>query len=117
MSLLDQGRETVLVFLEEEYVSRDGNVMTRASSVGIETRATVHPAAQSGTSSRLTETDVEGFMSETAYRLRFPRNFPHVLGMQSQIEWRGVRWSLVGKPLKFNGSPRTARYEYTIRRS
>lgn len=117
MSLLDRSRENIVVYLEEVITDSDGNTITRASTTGIPARATIQVLAQSGTSSRRAEQDNEGFEIEEVYRLRFPRSFPHVLGAQSRIEWRGQYWALVGDPRRYNGSRRTTHLDYTIRRS
>lgn len=117
VSLLDTGREHVLVFLEEETTDPDGNIITQPSATGILATATIQLQAQSGTSSRRSEQDQEGFESEEVYRLRFPRSFPYELGPQSRIEWRGRYFSVIGFPQRFNGSPRTAHLDYTIRRT
>lgn len=119
MSLLDHANseESVTVFPEETFTSRDGNVMTRASTTGIPTTAVVQVAASSGTSSRRAEQDNEGFETEENYRVRFPRSFTTYLGPQSQLEWRGQRWALVGEPKRYNGSRRTAHIDHMIRRA
>lgn len=117
MTLLDKGRETVVVYQDEEWIDSDGNVMRRAGSVGVTTRAVVQVLAQSGTSSRRSEQDNEGFETEAVYRLRLPRDFPFILGAQAQVEWLGVRWSVIGDAKRFNGSSRTAHYDYVIRRT
>lgn len=75
---------------------------------------------QTGTSARRSEEDNEGFESEEVYSMRFPRSFDRahgLLGLQSQIDWHGDRWSVFGYGNRFNGSPRTARFVYTIKRS
>ena len=117
MSLLDSSREDCVVYLEENYTSPDGNLMTRASTTGIPARATFQPLTASGTSSRRSEQDNEGFESEANYRVRFPRDFPHILGAQAKIGWRGGVWSVVGDAKFYNGSPNTAHVDYAIRRS
>lgn len=115
MSLLDRGTEDVIVYPEEVVTDMDGNIRTRPSSTGIPARARMQPLGQSGTSSRRQEQDNEGFESERVYNIRFPRGFP-ILGAQSQIEWRGVRWALFGTEVVYNNSPRTAHVTYTIKR-
>lgn len=117
MSLLDSSREDCVVYLEENYTSPDGNLMTRASVSGIPARATFQVQVASGTSSRRSEQDNEGFESEANYRVRFPRDFPHTLGAQSKIQWRGVMWSVVGDARFYNGSANTAHVDYAIRRA
>lgn len=117
MSLLDTANEDCIVYLEETHVSKDGNLMTRASATGIPARATFQLAAASGTSSRRSEQDNEGFEVESNYRVRFSRDFPYVLGAQSKIGWRGTLWSLVGDARFYNGSTTTAHVDYLIRRT
>lgn len=117
MSLLDTGRETVIIFQEIETTDADGNTITRAGPTGVETIAAVQLAAQSGTSARRAEQDNEGFESEQVYRLRLPRSWTEDIGTQAQVEWRGVRWSIIGKPRRYNGSNRTAHTDYIIRRN
>jgi hypothetical protein len=119
MSLLDQANEDVVVYLEEEYEDSDGNAMSgvRDSTIGIPARVRLEIQGQSGTSSRRQETDSEGFETEKVYTMKFPRSWPHVLGAQSQIEWRGERWAVFGDVQRYNRSPRTAHLAYTIRRN
>lgn len=117
MSLLDVGREVVVIYQEIETTDADGNTITKAGPTGVETIATVQLLAQSGTSSRRAEQDNEGFESEQVYRLRLPRSWTVEIGAQSQVEWLGVRWSILGKPRRYNGSNRTAHTDYIIRRT
>ena len=127
MSRLDAWNEEVLVFPETEWTSPDGNPMTgvEPDAVGVPAKAMLQVQAASGTSARRSEQDNEGFESEENYRLRFPRSEESrlatlgvtELGPQSQVEWQGYRWSVVGFPNRFNGSPRTAHRDYTIRRA
>jgi len=117
MSLLDTGRETVTIYQEIETTDADGNTITKAGPTGVETIAAVQLAAQSGTSARRAEQDNEGFESEQVYRLRLPRSFPFLIGAQAKVEWRGVMWSVIGKPRLYNGSNNTAHVDYIIRRN
>jgi hypothetical protein len=116
MSLLDRGREDIIVYLEETVTDIDGNIRTRPSVTGIPAKATIQIKGQSGTSARRSEQDNEGYESEEVYRMRLPRSFPHLIGAQSQIEWNGQRWAVFGNPQVYNGSPRTAHIDYTIKR-
>jgi hypothetical protein len=116
-NLLDRGMEPVTVYLEEVTTDSDGNTWTRAKTEGIDAMATIQVAAASGTSSRRSEQDNEGFETEENWRIRFPRQFPYVLGAQAKVEWRGLMYSIVGDARRYNGSPRTAHIEYTIRRA
>ena len=118
INILDRpGRDTVVVFLEEEYTDSDGNPMTRASSTGITTTATVQLSAASGTSARRAEQGNKGFVTEETYKVRFPRSFPHVLDAQSKIEWQGRMYSVFGDAQRYNGSDRTRHVWYTMRRT
>lgn len=117
MSLLDRGHEDVIIFLEEAVLDEDGNVRTRPGRVGVRTRVRLQPLGQSGTSSRKQEEDVEGYESERVYAMRLPRSWSHgEIGMQSQVVWRGERWALFGPPVRYNSSPMTSHYTYTIKR-
>lgn len=118
MSLLDKGRETIVLYNEEPYVDPDGNPSRRASLVGVTvSNCVIQPAAQSGTSQRREEQDNEGFESEQTYRLRPPRSFTTIIGMMAKIEWLGDIWTVVGKHKRYNGSSRTAHVDYIIRRN
>lgn len=119
MSLLDRCNEDVLVFFDEAVPDDDGNLITRPSKTGIPAKARIQPLGQSGTSSRRQEQDNEGFESERVYTIHFTRRFDAeygVVGMQSQIEWRGVRWGLFGEPMYYTGSRRTAHTRYSMKR-
>lgn len=119
MSLLDRGRETVVVYTEETYTDPDGNVLRRPKTVGITVNnATVQLLAQSGTSQRRAEQDNEGLETEEMYRLRLPRLYSGpILGAHARVEWRGLSWAVIGKERRYNGSSRTAHVDYLIRRT
>jgi hypothetical protein len=122
VSLLDNGEsyESATVYPEEVYESRDGNPMTRASQTGIPVLARFQVQGQSGTASRRAEQQGEGFSSERVYEMRLARKYDALLGelgAQSQVDWRGQRWSLFGDPGRYNGSRRTRRNIYRIMRS
>lgn len=108
MSLLNRGTETVKVFQEIQTpeVDGDGNKRTRAALIGTLVRAVVQPISS-------TENTDGGFNTTTRYRLRLI-NYPNVLGAQSQIEWRGKRYSLQGDAMIYNGSPQTAHVDYVM---
>ncbi|WP_066901053.1 hypothetical protein [Mycolicibacterium houstonense] len=128
MSLLEDraNYEPCTVFPEETARDEDGNLITRPAAVGISTIpgygpvvGRFQPASMSGTSARRAEQDNEGFESEQMYKLRFPRKLDELLGelgAQSEIEWRGKRWTIFGDPYRFNGSRRTAHIDYLLRR-
>jgi hypothetical protein len=122
MGLLDTGAryQPVVVYKEQMVIDSDGNKFTKPSTTGINAIARLQVANQSGTSARRAEQDNEGFESEKVYRMRFPRSFTKehgVLGAQSQILWRGERWSLFGDATEYDSSPALARVDYTIKRS
>lgn len=118
MSLLDKGRETVILYNEETYVDPDGNPSRRASSTPVViNNCVVQLLAQSGTSARRTEDNNEGFDSEQVYRLRPPRSFTTIIGMMAKVEWQGITWSVFGKARRYNGSSRTAHIDYLIRKN
>lgn len=115
MSLLDKGTECVTIFPEEVVTDVDGNTRTQCAEKGFHCRAVIQPQGQSGTASRRSEQDNEGFESERVYTMRLPRSAP-VLGAQAQVEWRGARWGVFGDPFYFSNSRRTRHYRYTIKR-
>lgn len=119
MSLLDVGRETVTVYHAEQYISPDGNIMYRPSTTDVDVieNCAVQLAAQSGTSARRAEQDDEGYFTEDVYRFRPPRSYTRAINSASQVEWKGLRWSIIGNPRYYNGSDNTAHTDYTIRRS
>jgi len=118
VSLLDKGRETVILYNEETYTDPDGNASRRAGTTPVTiTNVVVQLLAQSGTSARRTEDNNEGFDSEQVYRMRPPRSFTTPIGMHAKIVWRGVEWSVFGKGRRYNGSNRTAHIDYIIRRN
>ncbi|QBP31407.1 head closure Hc1 [Mycobacterium phage Miramae] len=119
MSLLDSAPDDVIVYPEIATVDDDGNTITKASDTGIRTKARLQVLGQSGTSSRRQEQDNEGFESERVYTIRFTRKFDRefgTLGMQSEIEWMGVRWGLFGEPAYYNSSRRTKHIIYSVKR-
>lgn len=118
MSLLDVGRETIILYNEETYTDPDGNPSRRASTTPITvSNCAVQLVAQSGTSARRTEDNNEGFDSEQVYRLRPPRSFTTIIGMHARIVWQGVEWAVFGKARRYNGSDRTAHIDYMLRRN
>jgi hypothetical protein len=111
VSLLNRGTETVKVFQEIQTpeIDSDGNKRTRAARIGTLVRAVVQPISSSES------TEGGGFNTETRYRLRLI-NYPNILGAQSQIEWNGKRFSIVGDAMIYNGSTRTAHIDYVMAR-
>lgn len=117
MSRLDVSTHEVLVYLQETGTDRDGNLITRPSTVGIPAKCRIQRIGQSGTSARRAEQDNEGFGTEEMYRLVFTRDFPYELGPQSRIDWDGRYWAIFGKPHRYNSSSRTRRVEYVMMRN
>ena len=118
MSLLNHGNELVTVYPEIQTTDRDGNTITKADLFNpVQALVRIYPAAQSGTSARRAEQDNEGFESEEVYKLRFVRGQEFEPGPQAQLDWNGARWSFIGYPIRYNGSARTRRLEFTIRRT
>lgn len=120
MSLLDKAQQTVTVFPQEYFEDDLGNTLFRASSVGYVAKAEIQAARQSGTSARRAEQDNEGYETEETFRLRFTRAHDRTherLGQGAQIEWEGKRWTVIGFPTPYSGSPRTAHLDYMIRRN
>lgn len=118
MSLLDKGRETVVIHHAEAWTSPDGNPMYRATGE-VETldQCVVQLAAQSGTSARRAEQDEEGYDTEEVYRFRPPRSYTRVIHFESKVEWDGKLFSVIGHKRPFNGSDNTAHVDYTLRRT
>ena len=88
---------------------RDGNEITRPSSVGVVCRAVVQPV---GTP---TETEEIGFLTDSRYRLRLV-GYQTLLGAQAAVEWQGKRYAIEAEPRQFNGSRRTAHVDCVISR-
>ncbi|MCV7224455.1 hypothetical protein [Mycolicibacterium komossense] len=114
MSLLRRGIETVKVFqeIQNPITDSDGNTWTRPAKIGTLVRAVVQPLGLLGAPS---ENQDGGFHTESRYRLRLI-NYPNILGAQSQIEWRGKRYSIEGDAMIYNGSHRTAHVDYVMAR-
>jgi hypothetical protein len=110
VSLLNRGAETVKVFQEVQTpdTDTDGNKITRAALIGTLVRAVVQPISS-------TENADGGFNTESRYRLRLI-DYPGTLGAQSEIEWNGKRYSILGDALIYNGSRRTAHVDYLMAR-
>jgi hypothetical protein len=80
--------------------------MTQPSAVGVVSRAVVQPMTS-------TEDATVGFETTSKYRLRLV-GYPDMLGAQSQVEWQGKRYAIDGEPKVFNGSRRTAHFDYLL---
>jgi hypothetical protein len=127
MSLLDRSPqdEPCLVYPEIHTTDSDGNTVTKASPTGIPTRGRFQIFNQSGTSSRLQESNDEGYQTEMVYSVRFPRAFEAEygpFGAQSKVSWgtddkgRPKMFEFFGDAIHYPGSWRTAHTIYTLRR-
>lgn len=118
MSLLDRGRETVVIFPEITTTDEDGNVMTRASETGISAKAAVQLI-----STPSQDQDGSGYTFNTAntYRMRLTRAEDQRvgrIGSQAQVEWNGQRYSIMGDPIIYEGNSRRTRHvDYVITRN
>ncbi|AEV52155.1 head-to-tail stopper [Rhodococcus phage WC1] len=118
MSLLDRGRETVFIYMEEVVEDRDGNKRSRPSKTPIRVdNVSLQPVGQSGTSARRAEQDNEGYESEQVFRMRLPRSCKLVPQAQSEVIWKGQRFAVFGDAKPYNGSDRTRHNDYSLRRS
>ena len=107
MSLLDSSNEWVHVHPEKEVPDADGNTVLRADlDSTLLTRARIWPLSSTEKDDQTTQ----------RFGLRFPRSFLHVIGAQAQIVWNDKRYSVVGDPITYNGSPRTRHLQYVIER-
>lgn len=118
MSLLTRGNQTVVIYHSEAFTDEDGNLLYRPSSTDVETLSNciVQVAAQSGTSARRAEQDEEGYDTEQVYRFRPPQYYTRRIHFASQIEWDGVRWSIIGHAKLYRANSRTRHDDYTLRR-
>lgn len=128
MSLLDRGGgyEPCAVYLETTRVDEDGNTLTVPATTPVETLGWFQVRNQSGTSSRRTEQNDEGFITEQVYSVQFTRAFTAAygeLGASTVIEWREdssgrpARWSVFGDAQRYTGSRGTKHVVYTLRRA
>lgn len=111
MSLLNRGTETVTVFPEETVTDSDGNLITRAGSIGILVKASVQP---------ISSTEKADGRTESRYRLRLAGGFPTgggILGSRAAVEWRGKRYAIEGEAQLHTGSRRTSHATYTMVRA
>lgn len=110
MSILFRGNQVVTVFPEEVVTDIDGNIRTRASSIGVVCRAVIQPV-------KVSEDSATGFESSELLRLRLVGWTGAELGAQAKVEWDGRKYSISGEPKRFNSSARTAHTDYTLTRA
>lgn len=115
-SLLNRPNADVLVYPEVTAVDADGNTITRAAETGIPCKARIQVAGQPA------ETQKQGFETSEKLNIRLIGWTGGELGAQAAISWgtddlgRPKMYAIEGEPLRYLGSPRTARTEYIIRR-
>lgn len=107
MSLLDAGWERVLVYPQESYVDAEGNRLYRPAATAVEVLAHVQPMTS-------TENTAEGQAVETRYRM-IAREAP--AGPWSQVEWRGVRFEVLGEPAVWPGPAHLRHVTAVLRRT
>jgi hypothetical protein len=118
VSLLSKGNATVTIQPPVYVADEDGNLMPTYNPADEFTAwVRLQPSAQSGTSARRAEQDNEGFESEELYSLRFVRGQEDTLDPMTKVIWDGKTWHIFGYPKRYNGSLRTKRLEYLIRRT
>lgn len=91
MSLLDSGWEAIYVYPQTEYTDDEGNRLYGPSATPVPVLAHVQPVSS-------TEDTTQGQSVETRYRV-IARDAP--AGPWSQIEWRGVRYEVLGEPAEW----------------
>jgi len=97
VSLLDDGRDVVNVYVEVEDTDGDGNVVLVPGPTPLEVHGRVQPV-------RADESVAEGQDTVTVYRFK-GRTWPS--GAFARISWGGRDWDVVGEPLVSNGSAAT----------
>lgn len=105
MSLLDDGPDQAIVYPQVAGVDDQGNPVMVPDSVGVLVHCRIAP---------FNSTDVvtAGQATDTVYKL-VARKAP--LGAWALVKWDGRDWDLLGEPLWYRGSPRTAHVTALIR--
>lgn len=104
--LLDRGRETLLVYVEETATDSFGNIVRRPSGDGIELRVT-------SSEDRSSEAELPGQVSNKVVRI-LARQVP--AGSWSRIIYAGEEWDLASPPRMTTGATKRLKHiEFTIR--
>jgi len=110
MSLINKPTDTVVIYPEVVTTSPDGNVKTEPSQTGTPCRARIGPVISS------METMSKGYRTVEHTSMTLVGWQGEELGAQSQVELRGQRWAIDGDPDRYNGSARTRRTTYALKR-
>lgn len=104
--LLDRGRETLTVYLEETATDSLGNTIKRPSGDGVELRVTA-------SEDRSSDAELPGQVSNKVLRI-MARQVP--AGSWSRVIFRGEEWDLGLPPTFTEGATRRLRHiEFTIK--
>lgn len=118
MSLLDKWNAKILLYPEEVTTDRDGNTITQASETPIPLKVWLQVRGQSGTASRRSEQQDEGYETEQVLSMRLRRKDMDLeIGAQSKVTWGDEEYSVFGDVDRYIASPRTRHAMYTLRRS
>lgn len=104
--LLDRGRETLTVYLEEIATDSLGNKIKRPSGVGIDIKVT-------SSEDRSSDAELPGQVTNKVMRI-MARQVP--IGSWSRVVFNGEEWDLAGPPRFTPGvTKRLQHIEFTIR--
>jgi hypothetical protein len=104
--LLDRGRETLTVYLEELVTDSLGNKIKRPSGVGI-------PIKVTSSEDRSSDAELPGQVTNKVKRI-LARQVP--IGSWSRVVFNGEEWDLAGPPTFTKGATsRLNHIEFTIR--
>lgn len=118
MSLLDRWNAEVELYPEIVTVDRDGNTITKASDTPIPMKVWLQVRGQSGTASRRSEQQKEGFETEQVLSMRLRRQDTGMkIGSQAKIRWGDEWYHVFGDVDRYIGSPGTRHDMYMLRRS
>lgn len=104
--LLDKGRETLIVYLEETVTDSLGNPVKRPSGVGVTLRVT-------SSEDRSSDAELPGQVSNKVMRI-MARQVP--IGSWSRVVFNGEEWDLASPPRFTTGATKRLKHiEFTIR--
>ena len=111
MSLLNKGRETVVIFPMIQVDDGYGGKTWKPSPTGTAVRASVQPVNSEASD----ELAVSGQSVETVYRVRTVRHSGAPVGPWARVRWLDRDWDVVGEPDRQNGSETTTHSVFRIR--